>query len=57
MKLLNAYKEAFKTSAALIAIVALYAVGGSLDDDSPPSELKTWLRGLTSSNAVEGDAP
>jgi len=50
MKLLNAYKEAFKTSAALIAIVALYAVGGSLDDDSPPSDLKTWLLTLTKSN-------
>jgi len=57
MKLLNAYKEAFKTSAALIAIVALYAVGGSLDDDSPPSDLKTWLRSLTSSNSVESKTP
>lgn len=50
MSLFTAYKEGFKTSALLVAIVVLYGVAGALDDDNQDSTINTWLRNLTSSN-------
>lgn len=49
MKLLHAYREAFRTSALLIAIVALYGIAGALDDDNQDSVLNRWLLNLTNS--------
>lgn len=49
MKLLYAYREAFRTSALLIAIVALYGIAGALDDDNQDSILNRWLLNLTNS--------
>ncbi len=50
MSLFTAYKEGFKTSALLVAIVVLYGVAGALDDDNQDSTINTWLRNLTASN-------
>ena len=49
MKLLHAYREAFRTTAMLLAILALYGVAGALDDDNQDSTINTWLRNLTAS--------
>lgn len=50
MSLLKAYREAFKTTALLLGILALYGIAGALDDDNQDSSINRMLMALTGSN-------